>query len=284
MNETLTHKHLLRLFDLWHLLLPNQGYVLFAFRGLTPVSPSPNWKKCWRLTPKKVDYIHMHCSIGIWNTVSQSIYIAPGSTVPHKSQVELAVAKGGKGANQLEPGFYNDYKKGIHGEAAENGHQALRQSSNRFIRRTVRGIPYTNNDPLFFSNPYDNLHCGWQMDPSKKNYSSAGCIVVAGHAFAPKQPDPKPNAGFWKIIHNILYSTSQRRYAFLLLDASQIRRSFKRNPKGRFFCYGSSGPEVQRLQSFLKSEGIYKGGLSGQLDARTYKAWNQTGFADTFQN
>ncbi len=218
-NYFLDSKNLELIFQQLHIPIPESGYILFALRGFEPSRSirsstsshsTLNWSKKISLINHGVDHIHMHCTLGIWDRKNQRIFAVFGSTVPHKSQVDKAAARAGKakgkGANQLEPGFYTDLTKGEHLQGKVNGHQALRQTASRFYRRSPKGLPFSEKSPLYFGNPYDNLHCGWNLDGKKPGFSSAGCLVVAGLPHCPRREDVHENLGAWKIFHDLIYA------------------------------------------------------------------------------
>jgi hypothetical protein len=196
----------------------------------------------------------------------------------------------GRGANQLEPGFYADLTKGEHLEGKPQGHAALRQTGYRFYRRatTLRkgAMPYTARSPLFFGNPYDNLHCAWNPDPKKEGFRSAGCVVVSGWPHSPRLPDAVPNEGAWEIFHDLIYAAPQRKFPLLLLEGKDAARSLSlgspelaEGSKGRAarLVYGSQGEAVKALQRRLAARGLYKGRVDGKLGVGTYRAWNKAG-------
>jgi len=277
MEIKVNHKILQLLFSRFHISLPADKLVLFAFRGFSVQAPYAGWKKNWQLKTARVDYRHMRCSLGIWNTATKKIFLAPGSTVPYAYYVERAALRGGRGANQLEPGFYTDFKKGEHLEGKPDGHEALRQTAPRFVRRTVSGTSYSGKDRLYFSNPYDNLHCAWNPDLNRKGYRSAGCLVVAGMPRCKRHAKPTQNRGYWKVFHRIIYGTRQKKFSLLLLESVQVKAALENKEDKTLLCYGASGEAVKSLQRDLKKRGIYKGPVTGILDARTYKAWNNNG-------
>jgi hypothetical protein len=264
-----------KIFEEWSVPLPKRGLVLFAFRGCLPVTTGRGWSKSLEVAPADVDYLHMRCTLGIWDTAAGKVFAAPGSTVPHKKNVVKAAAAGGKGANRLEPGFYADLTKGEHLQGKLRGHQALRETASRFYRRAPKGLPYTDASPLYFGNPYDNLHCGWQMDPEEPDYSSAGCMVVAGHPYTPRQPDAEPNQGPWKLFHDLIYAVPQKTFPLLLLPALE---AFTPDSKPTRLIFGSRGEAVKALQRKLAARKFYLGKPDGWLGPRTYRAWNRSGF------
>lgn len=322
---TLDDAALARLFALWSVPLPVEDVVLFAVRGAVPVE-EPSGKAGWTeratlvLTPP--DHIHMRCTIGIWDRRARRLFVARGSTVPHRDHVLKAAArKGGmkgRGTNQLEPGYYTDLTKGEHLQGKPQGHAALRQTGFRFYRRAhlggqpvspvgtaadgdPKGRPpaaplYTDRDPLYFGNPYDNLHCAWNADPDAPGFRSAGCLVVAGWPHSPRLADARPNSGAWKTFHDLLYAAPQQSFPLLLLPAAEVEAALNarggkgrppgsgvradhagppRTPDTRRLVYGSRGEAVKALQRDLAAQGAYTGRITGHLGASTYRAWKQ---------
>jgi len=278
----LSHASLEKIFQAFHVPL-GEGLLLFAFRGCVPARKMPGWGQRIELRPMPVDYVHMHCTLGIWDRAGKRLFAAVGSTVPQKANVEKAAARKGrlqgKGTNQLEPGFYTDLTKGEHLQGKINGHQALRQTANRFYRRSLTGVPYTPSSPLFYGNPYDNLHCGWNLAGIEPGFSSAGCLVVAGIPHCHRHDSPQADQGPWKIFHDLLYAADQRRFPILLLPFPAAMSAVgEGGGKGsrKNLVYGSTGEEVKRLQKELAATGAYKGRATGNLDARTYRAWRSS--------
>jgi hypothetical protein len=277
---TLDSAALERLFQAYAIPLPPDGFVLFALRGAVPEKTPAKWSRSIRLRPSPVDHVHMRCTLGIWDRAGRRLFAAPGSTVPHRDNVRKAAdRKGrmkGRGTNQLEPGYYTDLAKGEHLQGKTNGHEALRQTASRFYRRAPAGLPYTSGSPLYYGNPYDNLHCGWNLDGSGPGFSSSGCMVVAGMPRCPRREDAPSDRGPWKTFHDLLYAVPQRNFPILLALASEAGRLVK-GPAGKAaLTYGSRGESVKALQRRLASQGAYRGRATGNLDARTYRAWKGT--------
>ena len=283
----LSHTKLVKIFAAFHVYPEppepgESGLILFAFRGCLPAKTINGWSASLKLKPASLDYVHMRCTLGIWDPQRKRLFAAPGSTVPYKAQVEIAAARKGKlrgkGTNQLEPGFYTDLSKGEHLQGKTNGHQALRQTAGRFYRRSPTGLPYTEASPLYFGNPYDNLHCGWNLDGLAAGFSSAGCMVVAGIPHCPRRPDRKVDQGPWKIFHNLLYAEKQSRFPLLLLSFQTLfsavaKPTMHATGLRRNLVFGSSGEAVRELQRFLSERSLYLGKINGDLDVRTYRAW-----------
>ncbi|MEO7426012.1 MAG: peptidoglycan-binding domain-containing protein [Fibrobacteria bacterium] len=285
----LSHASLEKLFTAFHVHPQKDGLVLFALRGALPAKVAAGWARSVQVRNVPVDYVHMRCTLGIWDRAGQRVFAAPGSTVPYRDNVEKAAARKGrtkgKGTNQLEPGFYTDLTKGEHLQGKLNGHEALRQTGYRLYRRSLSGVPYRDSGrgkdvaPLFYGNPYDNLHCGWNENGKGPGFSSAGCLVVAGMPHCPRREDQTANLGPWKIFHDLIYAVDQKRFPLLLLpaEATAAALAAAEKPSSRGgsvrLVYGSEGEEVKALQRRLAAQGDYRGRATGLLDARTYKAW-----------
>jgi hypothetical protein len=285
---TLSHAALENLFAAARVRPEGDGLVLFALRGASPVKAQAGWAASVQVRAAPVDYMHMRCTLGIWDRRARRVFAAPGSTVPFKDHVEKSAARKGrmkgKGTNQLEPGYYTDLTKGEHLQGKRNGHQALRQTESRLYRRSLTGVPYRESSPLYYGNPYDNLHCGWNPDGKDPGYSSAGCMVVAGMPHCPRREDRTVNLGPWKTFHDLLYAADQKTFPVLLLPAEAAFGALAANRPGSgrshgkakpILVFGSEGEDVKALQRRLREKGAYRGRITGFLDARTYRAWKQ---------
>jgi hypothetical protein len=283
MRFDLNGKALQRLFEIWNLTLPGEQLVLFALRGCRLVEKPDGWVASVKLKPAELDYEHLRCTIGIWNRGKNRIFAAPGSTVPHRDNVlKAAGRKGnmrGRGANQMEPGYYTDLQKGEHLQGKLTGHAALRQTGCRFYRRSRHAPPYTQRDQLYFGNPYDNLHCAWNPDGDKAGFRSSGCMVIEGLPHCPRLADSVVNQGSWKIFHDLIYASPQKNFPLLLLPTGEVLRAKnEKKPKPRR-CYGSEGEAVKDLQRTLARKKLYAGPCDGKLGVATYRAWNKAGLA-----
>lgn len=252
-----------------------KGWNVVALRGCILPDAPHSLQETWNVQKSPLNYENMRCILGLWNPNSKQFFLVPGSTVPLKENVLKGLNKKGKGVNQMEPGFYTDLILGEHLQGKPRGHVGLRQSASRFFRRTERGIPYTSEDKLYFANPYDNLHCAWNLDPSNKGYSSSGCMVVAGLPHCPRI-SKDPHQGHYKKWIELILKSKQKNFSLLLLNFEMALNIWENHQNPLLF--GSMGADVKILQQELKKKGLYKGPIHGILDARTYKAWNQTGF------
>jgi len=272
-----------RLFRIWNVPLPKEELVLFGLRGSIPLKPAKGAALSARLKLVKPDYQHLRCTLGVWNQKTDKVFAARGSTVPHRDNVLKAAARKGvmkgRGTNQVEPGFYQDLRKGEHLQGKPMGHAALRQTGYRFYRRSHHAPPYTHRDPLYFGNPYDNLHSSWNLNGSQAGFRSSGCLVVAGLPECPRLPDPGINRGAWKTFHDLIYASLQKGFPLLLLPASEARAALTEKSAKTRLCYGSQGESVRDLQGWLRQKRLYAGPRDGKLGVAVYRAWNRAGLA-----
>ncbi len=273
-----TGKALRKVYEIWHLPLPEQPLSLFALRGGKLVRSRNSWSSQLEIKTVNLDYRHMRCTFGIWDQRTDRIFAAPGSSVPYIDNVLKAAhrqgIRKGRGTNQMEPGFYQDLSKGEHLQGKPMGHAALRQTGYRFYRRCHHAPPYTRKDPLFYGNPYDNLHCAWNLNVEEPGFRSSGCLVVSGWPHCPRLLESKPNQGGWKMFHDYLYQSPQTNFSLLLLPALEIGVSLSRKKSPTRFCFGSQGPKVEELQRQLIRGGKLLSKPNGILGPSTYRAWN----------
>lgn len=281
MAFTLDPSGLNRIFTAWSVPVPTENLVLFAFRGCLPQSKPKGWVASLDLASAHLDYRHLRCTLGIWNRKTGKVFATAGSTVPHRENVLKAAARAGtmqgRGTNQMEPGFYRDLQRGEHLQGKPMGHAALRQTGYRFYRRAHHAPPYTISDPLYFGNPYDNLHCAWNPRPEEPGFRSSGCLVVEGLPHCPRLADAGPNQGGWKVFHDLVYAGAQKAYPLLLLKGSEIESCLISTRIPSRFCYGSEGNSVMELQRALARKKLYPGSVDGKLGVATYRAWNRAG-------
>jgi hypothetical protein len=278
-----------RLFAIWNIPVPRANLVLFALRGSLPHPAPKGWAKAVTLETVTPDHVHMRCTVGIWDRKTGRIFAAPGSTVPHRDNVLKAAARKGvmkgRGTNQLEPGYYTDLTKGEHLQGKPAGHAALRQTGYRFYRRAhlnkkgaLLTSLYTDHDPLYFGNPYDNMHCAWNPNPDAAGFRSSGCVVIAGWPHSPRLPDAKPNSGAWKTFHDLIYAAPQKTFPLLLLPAKDAAATLTKKSPSPQLVFGSEGEAVKTLQKKLAAKGLYSGRINGKLGVSTFRAWNAAGF------
>lgn len=221
-----THENLIKVCKQLKYTLPKNGKVLLGIRGAIPDKKYKHvtFNQTQAVTLKKPDYLNMSCTIGIWDLDNKKIAIFWGSTVPHQSNVAYAKLRNGQGTNQMMEGFYQDlYIKGVHYPRVETAHQALVQNKPVRIQRTIDDLDYDIDDRIDYSIPYDNLHAGWTQDG--KGYASAGCQVIHGY---PKCQKIANNSGEWKLFYDLIYSTPQKVFSYLLIDAKTLEKEINK--------------------------------------------------------
>jgi hypothetical protein len=265
----LTEKLLSGLFAAAHYAVPDDDIILVGIRGCIPIdSGNAAFTAGPMLEYVGTDYLHMRCTIAIWRR-GKGIMLFPASTVPYRDQVRAGIAKGGAGVNQLALGFYHGahgYARGAHKVNEPNRrHRALRNESILPVWRTADDADYDGDDRLFINAiPYDNMHCGWQMDPAAPYYSSNGCQVIAGRPQVLAR-DWGSEEGAWKRFIEHIYGAAQTRFAYALFSGREVLRAATLpaneglRPSVRF---GSSGPLAEIVQDALIKRG-YPVGAAG---------------------
>lgn len=253
--------------------IPQMEIILIGVRGA--ISSSPNdqtFKSTQTLSLMDVNYIQPRCTILQWNLKEKKMAAFPASTVPHISSIKSALSRNGLGTNSLMTGMYNDYRKGWHKAGTATGHEAFRQNAIRPIRRTSDDLDYDKDDRIEYSNPQDNIHCGWFQSLDSDSYSSAGCQVIMGYPKCAK-PGREKNVGPWATFHKNAYSISQMSFPYMLYTGTEILQLSNGNqPKNFKLRFGSKGPLVSKLQELLKQKYYYEGNIDGDFGERTIKA------------
>ncbi len=266
---TLKEEHLKRLCQINHFHVPSDGIIFFGLRGCIPINDDDHeFRNEHQVEVAETDYRHPRCIIGQWKP-NQGIALFIGSTIPHIKYVKKAFENYGKGANQLMPGFYKDYRKGVHKRGTLTAHAAFRQDSRLPIIRTADDLDYDEEDRVEFMRPYDNLHAAWCMGPNHPCYGSAGCQVVVGYPKCEKRGN-RPDSGPWKVFKNNAYDISQTSFSYILLngrDAKRVALSNSQKMSARL-RFGSKGELVKELQRLLKDE-YYEGYIDGDFGTRT---------------
>lgn len=161
--------------------VPDDKMILFGLRGCLPVDVEDNdFASEQSLAIHSYTHRNMRCTLGQWKP-GKGIAVFPGSTVPSVYNIRRAKDNSGRGTNMLMRGLYL-YSKGMHKAGKPTGHRAFRQATWFPVRRTKDDLDYDSADAVDLSSNFvfDNLHCGWRMDPSNEGFASAGCQVVAG--------------------------------------------------------------------------------------------------------
>lgn len=270
---TLKASHLQRLCELNHFKIDKDSLVFMGLRGVSPlISDDNDFATSHKLIEKGVDYIYPRCTLIQWLPIENHFSVFVGSTVPHRRYVKSAMEKGGRGANQLMTGHYNDYRKGRHGVGKATGHEAFRQTKAHPIRRSGDDFDYEEDDRIEFTNPFDNIHAAWNMGLEHDNYASAGCQVISGYPHCKKLGD-KPDVGPWSIFKRNAYQTSQDRFDYVLLEGSTARRLSVAGDRGLVrLRFGSQGVLVKEAQNQLKNLGYYEGRVDEDFGPRMLRA------------
>jgi len=273
------------MFKLGSYVVPESELVFFALRGAQPIEfGGSDFRNSHELLVTPIDYRHMRCTIGQWQTDTGKLAVFVGSSVPHVTAVAAQLADNGNGVNRLASGFFgrvpgmpdHRYFKGNHGS---DRHLAFRNESKLPVWRTSDDTDFEGDDRLEFEVVYDNLHCSRQVNETASYYSSYGCVVVAG-----KEGDSGAGAittelGPWKKFLNNAYRLDQFRFALAIFEENEALRTVelgyaKRAPTVRF---GSRGLLVERLQTGLVAKGYNIGSPvpDGLFGGHTAKALRQ---------
>jgi peptidoglycan hydrolase-like protein with peptidoglycan-binding domain len=201
---------------------------------------------------KQIDHENMNCSFILID--QNKLMILQGSTTPHKKYLRKAIENNGKGANQLELGFYRYYSKGLHFPSEQTAHEALRQTRKQPVRRSSDNLSFDLNDRIEISNVNDNIHASW-CNVNGKTHASAGCQVIAGYPDCKKR---KGNTSHWKIFHDYIYSLKQTEFNYLLVSFAWLERIVN-NCMKELIIFGSNSDKVKSIQKFfnLFQDGLY---------------------------
>ena len=184
-----------RLCEVYAYKVPDAGMVFFGLRGCLPVDPfNQSFRKERAVGAAPLDTFSPGCTIGQWLPESQTV--APSAEHRASSQqLQTALARGGAGANQLMPGYYKDYRKGLHKAGSPTGHEAFRQTAPRPIQRSADDLDVEKDDRVEYDNPQDNLHAAWCQGIDHPSYASAGCrssSAIRAVRSAAAHPRPVP--------------------------------------------------------------------------------------------
>lgn len=262
-----------RLCEVYAYQVPDSGMVFFGLRGCLPVDPfNQKFRKELGVEAAPLDYLFPRCTLGQWLPTEQTVALYPGSTVPHRSSLQSALAKGGAGANQLMPGYYKDYRKGVHKAAAPTGHDAFRQTAPRPIQRSADDLDIEQDDRVEYDNPQDNLHAAWCQGIDHPSYASAGCQVIVGYPTCAKRGSA-PAVGPWRDFKENAYALSQASFSYALWNARTAEAiAGARGKVARRLTIGSDGPLVDAVQQALRGKGFYEGEIDEDFGLRTLRA------------
>lgn len=289
-----------------------KGLVIFAIRGSLPkaalrgnFTAISGFKEGYEINSAPINYRSCRCTIGLWNTQLNTISIFPGSTLP--SLIYLAANTASlQTFNILCPGNYV-LRKGIH-PRNENyqKHNALLMDGYGLVKIPV--VKKLKNAFAFdmltttykVTLPGDNLHAArtepiaidakdYCLQMLELNYSSSGCITIAGQ---PKEyvqttlADTTWNC--WETFMQLLNeNTNQTHFNFVLFDYSDLNSSISTKPE--IIRYGSTGNAVEKLQQLLGSitelrtgTPYYNESMTGYFTDKTAAAYLQ--FTRDFTN
>jgi hypothetical protein len=240
--------------------VPDDRWIFFGMRGLTPADPTDHtFRASQSVRIATVDYVHPRCTIGQWDRVNGQLALYPGSTVPAMHLFKPKIVDNGRGANQLMTGYYRKgYKQGVHRANTETGHEAFRQQGTVPHRRTADDADYDEDDRVEIGSPMDNLHAAWVDSVGSAKYSSLGCQVVVGKPDSRRHPG---DTGPWKVFKQRAYELDQSQFPYLLMrgrDIERVAQGMTAEDLTRL-RFGSEGHLVERVQEALATFGHHTG-------------------------
>jgi hypothetical protein len=250
--------------------IPKADLVFVGLRGtIVPDPADQSFKLKHQLSTIDINYINPRCTILQWRRADKKVAAFPASTVPNQKYTKAALA-GGDATNCLMPGYYDDYRKGVHLAGSVAAHAAFRQNLGHPYRRSYNDLDYDKDDRIEYSNPNDNIHCGWFGSLNATDFGSAGCQVIMGYPKSASRPD---NLGPWKVFHDNAYTIKQDAFPYVLATGLDVLAASTAGgvTKARL-RYGASGKLVEKLQKVLKGLDYYEGNIDGDFGERTLKA------------
>lgn len=217
------------------------------------------WVESIDIKEEKIDHVLMNCLFIVID--GKKMLPLNGSTTPHDKYLRRAKDKDGKGANQLELGFYKHYVKGIHNPSPDTSHAALRQTRIQPVRRSRNNAVIDSDDYIQLGNFNDNIHAAW-ANVGGKTHASAGCQVIAGYPDCKKRSG---NTGHWKLFHDYIYSLEQISFNYLLIPYRWIESTVNKK-MSEILIFGSEGDRVRELQARLRVA------TDGQFGKSTFEA------------
>ena len=264
-----------RLFEANAFPVPDDELVLFGLRGALPEGETGDLGPGHHVALAEPDYVHPRCTVGVWKPGAGEVALFAGTTVPHRTYVTAARKRNGRGANELLPGRYPGYTKGVHRAGSPTAHRALRQTKAQGHRRTVDDVDFDADDRVEVANPYDNFHAMWSMGPDHAYFASAGCQGAVGYPRCPKR-ERRPAAGPWADLDAIVWGSDQDVFTYHLLPARELLRIadlyVPRVGVTLRLRYGSQGEHVDALQARLALFGRYTGEIDGDYGPKTLRA------------
>jgi hypothetical protein len=229
------------------------------------------------------DHQASHCLLGVWNRALNQIAVFTGSTVPNQSHMQKMV-DGTSNSNMLLTGKHK-LRVGTH-----RGHYRgmLREGEKRVIVRSRDNLEYTTLDDFESATPGDNIHPSFHSHDQA--YSSAGCLTVRGLATrddaktnADRHSDPGDKTPGWATFRERLGLTRDRapasedgrEFYLILLTGREARLVSSAGTAASLqrLRFGSEGPDVLALQTYLQAHGDYTDALDSQMGPGTTMAW-----------
>ena len=289
---TLTDRDLRKLMRMHYYPFSEDKMVFIGFRACLPISIETGLQPAahHQLALQTLDYKNLRCTIGQWLPNAQKLMLAPGSTVPHVNNIRKSLdnpqnSTEGKlfRTNQLELGYFKNYKKGRHRHLGPTSHQAFRMDYPLMIRRTADDTDFELDDQVEYEKPYDNIHASYTESLESGYFASAGCQVIMGY---PKRKDDKfiEHTGPWKVFLENAYALKQQTFAYALFSGSVAHRiSAARVDKkvAPILRFGSNDqanqasdlpPLVSIIQEKLQNLGYKLGAVDGDFGPKTWKA------------
>jgi hypothetical protein len=254
--------------------------VLFGLRGCLPLEEldlTPLESETFELA--ELDHFRPRCAIGIWDRDRKLVAATAGSTVPNRNAVagSLKAARAGatESANQLMPSLIA-FEKGAHMISnPDRSYMAFRQHGPFALQRSRDDLDYDLADPVMVGIVGDNLHAAF-VESSKaatnQGCASNGCQVVVG--FAKRKAGPAKDLGMWPRFRDLAYASGQDRWPYMLLSGSDAQKAATAagGTVPLRLRYGSSGPQVRKLQSRLTRLGFLDSDEAGLFKANTLLA------------
>lgn len=284
MPFSLTNRDLRKLLRMHYFPVPASGMLFFGLRGCLPVSIEegrrPAGRHDLRLTDP--DYRNLRCTLGQWLPAEGRFAVFPGSTVPHADNIQLHL-DGERRTNQMECGFFRNYRKGRHRHNGPTSHDAFRMDYPLPIRRTYDDLDFEPDDRVEYTRPYDNIHAAYTESLVSNYFASAGCQVIMGY---PERKDGKFKAhtGPWKVFLETAYALEQSVFPYALLPATTAERIVRYRVDKHvhpLLRYGSTDaavterelpPLVEQVQRALNRAKHPAGPEDGKFGPRTWQA------------
>jgi hypothetical protein len=281
---SLTERDLRKLMRMHYFPFPQRDMLFFGLRGCLPVSVERGLQtqEAHNLTLQELDYQNLRCTLGQWIHAGRGFAVFPASTVPHRDNIQKHL-DGERKTNQMECGFFKNYRKGRHRQQADSSHDAFRMDYPLVVRRTFDDLDFDLDDRVEYTWPYDNIHAAYTESLRSGYFASAGCQVVMGY---PKRKDGKykANTGPWKVFLETAYALDQRDFYYALFPAAIAERIVRDrvdkhvHPILRFGSTDASVADrplpalVGEVQEALNQRDYNAGLVDGQFGPRTWKA------------